>query len=641
MAVNSATVFFLLSISITLFTPSKGLTGVFTGSGIGNIMAKKLIPVITLVVLLMCYLRLEAHRQNLINVEFGIALLGLSFLVVSVLMIARTVGHLNRIDLKRHHAERSLRILNKTLERRVKERTKDLKESQGKFHQIFEMSPVGLMMCDIGSWQFLEVNQSFVDLTGYTKEEAEGKTEVELGLLYDDDKKKITSLLHQQGYLKNHESYFLTKSGERRDALMSVEIIAMGNRTATLSVLSDITKQKEVERALLHARRKAEESSIEKERFMANMSHEIRTPMNAIIGFTNLIDKTSLGTEQRQYLEFIKTSGENLLVLINDILDYSKIEAGMMHMETVPFKPVELLHSLETMFLENARAKKLQLLTQTDKNLPETVLGDPTRLTQILINLIGNAIKFTKEGRVETSIKLQSIKGDEAKIIFSVKDTGIGIPEDKQNEMFERFTQASAETTRNYGGTGLGLSIVKRLVELQEGEISIHSVPGEGTEFRVILPYLISEDKASVKSPPTDGKFEIIKFEKRVKVLLAEDNTMNQILAKKVLTRFGCDVDIAENGGIALEMARSKRYDLVLMDIHMPVMDGYTTAKQMRKELRASLPIIAMTAHVMAGEREKCIGFGMTDYISKPFKVEQLYNLISQYLENDRQDAEV
>lgn len=633
MAVSSASIFFLLSISITLFTPSQGLTSVFTGTGIGNVMAKRLIPVTTLILLVLCYLRLEAHRLILINAEFGIVLFALSFLVVSVLMIAVTVGDLNKIDLKRHQAEHSLRILNKTLEQKVEERTKALKESQEKFLQIFEMSPVGLMMSDLSSGRLLEVNQSFVDLTGYTQKEAEGKTVVELGLLYDDDRQKLASLLHKQGYLKNHESYFLTKSGEQRDSLMSAEIIVVGNSKAVINVLSDITKQKEAERELQHAKRIAEESSIAKERFMANMSHEIRTPMNAIIGFTNLIDKASLNKEQGQYLEFIKTSGENLLVLINDILDYSKIEGGMMEMETVPFKTVELLHSLEIMFSEKAREKKLQLITKTDENLPDIVLGDPTRLTQILINLIGNALKFTKEGSVEISISLLSITGKEAKIAFSVKDTGIGIPEDKQREVFERFTQASTETTRSYGGTGLGLSIVKRLVELQKGEISIHSVYGKGAEFRVVLPYLIGENKGTDKSAPTDEKIEIIKFKKEVKVLLAEDNVMNQILAKKVLSGFGCNVDVAENGGLALEMARIKKYDLVLMDIQMPIMDGYTAAKQMREELKLNLPIIAMTAHIMAGEREKCIGFGMTDYISKPFKVEQLYSLILLYIE--------
>ncbi len=631
MAVNSALTFFILSISITLFNYHLGLTGVFTGTGIGNIMAKRLIPITSLTIFVLSYLRLESHRLGLINAEFGIVLFGLSFLVVSILTISNTVGHLNKIDSKRHEAEDSLRILNRTLEQKVEERTKDLKESEEKFYRIFKMSPVGLMMSDLSSGRFLEVNQSFVDLTGYTKGEAKGKTVVELGLIDQEERQRTSALLLEQGYLKNFETHFVRKSGELRDSLMSVELIDNGKEKAAVVVMSDVTESKETERELIEAKRLAEESSIAKERFMANMSHEIRTPMNAIIGFTNLIDKTSLNEEQGQYLEFIKTSGENLLVLINDILDYSKIEAGMMQIETVPFKPVELLHSLEIMFSEKAREKKLQFLTKTDKNIPGIVLGDPTRLTQIFINLIGNALKFTKDGSVEVHIDLIAIEGNTARISFSVKDTGIGIPADKQKEVFERFMQASSETTRNYGGTGLGLSIVKRLVDLQKGEISIESVYGKGTTFKVVLPYLISEDKPADSSTQNIAVVEIKKFEKELKVLLAEDNVMNQILAKKVLTRFGCDVDIAENGGIALEMARNKKYDLVLMDIQMPIMDGYTAARSIREELKQDLPIIAMTAHIMAGEREKCIGFGMNDYISKPFKVEALYSLIKQY----------
>ena len=631
MAVHSALIFFVLSISVTLFNYQFGLTGVFTGTGIGNIMAKRLIPIISLIILLLSYVRLELHRLALINTEFGIVLFGLSFLVVSILMISNTVGHLNKIDSKRHEAEDSLRVLNRTLEQKVEERTKDLRESEEKFYKIFKMSPVGLMMSDMNSKRFLEVNQGFIDLTGYTKEEAEGKSVVELNLVTEEEQQRTASLLTEQKHLKNFETFFIKKSGERRDSLMSVELIDNGDGQAAVIVLSDITEQKAAEQELKEAKRLAEESSIAKERFMANMSHEIRTPMNAIIGFTNLIDKSSLSDEQGQYLEFIKTSGENLLVLINDILDYSKIEAGMMQIETVPFKPVELLHSLEIMFSEKAREKKLEFITKTDSDLPPIVLGDPTRLTQIFINLIGNALKFTQQGSVEVHINLVAIEGNVARISFSVKDTGIGIPADKQKEVFERFMQASSETTRNYGGTGLGLSIVKRLVELQHGELSINSVFGEGTEFKVILPYQISEDKPLGSSTEKVAIVEIKKFERELKVLLAEDNVMNQILAKKVLTRFGCVVDIAENGGIALEMARNKKYDLVLMDIQMPIMDGYSAAKAIREELKLDLPIIAMTAHIMAGEREKCIGFGMSDYISKPFKVETLYSLILQY----------
>ena len=629
MALHTAVTFFFVSISVSLINPTLGITGLFTGVGFGNIMAKRLFPLVVVILVVLGRLRLESQRQHLVNVEFGIALFALSFLLVSLFLIANTASYLNKIDSRRSKAEHSLKLLNISLEEKVIERTKDLKEVEGKFHKIFEMSPAGLMTSDIRTSKFMEVNNTFANLTGYSKEEAEGKTTVELGIVSQGERDKIEQLLKEQGFLKDLETFYYTKSGEQRCSLMSVEIIDLGEKKIALSVLYDITEQKIAEQELKEAKTKAEESSIAKERFMANMSHEIRTPMNAIIGFTSLIEKTPLDEEQGQYLNFIKTSGQNLLVLINDILDYSKIEAGMMELEKVPFKLAELLHSIEIMFSGKAQEKKLKLITEIDERISPVLIGDPTRLTQILINLLGNAIKFTKVGGVTVNVRLNSIKGNCAQISIAVKDTGIGIPENKQKEVFERFTQASSETTRHFGGTGLGLSIVKRLVELQNGEITIESIFGEGTTFSVILPYLVGQEDLKGAGLIPDGS-KIKKFENGLKVLLAEDNMMNQILAKKVLSGFGCVVDVAENGLAAFEMVRDKKYDLVLMDIQMPIMDGYTASKKIRDELNSAVPIIAMTAHVMVGERDKCIGFGMTDYISKPFKVEDLYNLISR-----------
>lgn len=534
MAAPTALAFFLLSITASLINPLKGLTSVFSGIGIGNIMARRLFPLVGLLILVLGYLCLESNRLNWVSVEFGIALFALALFCLSLLMIANTVGHLNRIDQKRNQAEYSLKMLNKTLEEKVKERTKDLKESEGKFYEIFKMSPAGLTMSDLTTGRFLDVNQSFLDLTGYCKEEAEGKTAVSLGVISSEGSNKITQLINEQGFLKNLETYYYTKSGEKRNTLMSIEIIAIGDRKIALTVLYDITVQKNAEQKLKEAIRIAEESSVAKERFMANMSHEIRTPMNAIIGFTNLIECTTLDVEQSQYLGFIKTSSENLLVLINDILDFSKIEAGMMHIEKVPFKIKDLLHSIEIMFSEKAKEKSLKLVTEIDGNVSDILIGDPTRLTQILINLIGNAIKFTSQGSVNVFIRLLSVEDQHAQISIAVRDTGIGIPTDKQKEIFERFTQASSETTRNYGGTGLGLSIVKRLVELQKGDITVKSIDGEGTEFEIVLPYVVGEnilmDEAAIIP-----NMELNKFQKELKILLAEDNLMNQILGKSVV----------------------------------------------------------------------------------------------------------
>jgi PAS domain S-box-containing protein len=631
MAIHTALAFLVISISLSLLYPDTGITSLFSRNEIGNIVARRVFPWAVIMIAALGNIILASHRKGWISVEFGVALFTACLILVTLFIIANTARYINRIDGKRHEAESSVIQLNKTLEQRVKDRTEELQKSEEKFFKIFQMSPAGLIISDITHGRFLDVNQSFIDLTGYTKTEAMSKTTVELGLLALEDRTEVRAMLAKQGSVKNYEVPYYTKSGERKHALMSVEVIELQDMQLALTVLYDITYLKIIENDLKAARDIAEESSIAKERFMANMSHEIRTPMNAIIGFTNLVEKTRLNEEQEQYLHFIKTSGENLLVLINDILDYSKIEAGMMQLETIPFDIGDLVQSIEIMFSEKAREKKLQLIKILDPDLPDILIGDPTRLTQILINLIGNAIKFTSAGSVTIAINRLSATDDQCSISISVKDTGIGIPEDKQKDVFERFMQASSETTRNYGGTGLGLSIVKRLVEIQNGEISINSLEGEGAEFRIVMPYLIGKKELNDGTERSAQEVIIKKFDPPLSVLLAEDNIMNQMLARKVLSQFGCEVDVAENGGIAVEMLRNKPYDIVLMDIQMPITDGYAASKMIREGLKLSTPIIAMTAHVMSGEREKCISMGMTDYISKPFQINALYALIQKH----------
>ncbi len=631
MAVHTAFTFLMLSVAVSLLNPTAGLTDIFTGDEIGKVMARRVFPSAGIAILILGFIGIYLNRNNILSVQFDIALFTASFFIVSLLIIANTVKHLNKIDQKRSKAENSLSILNKTLEQKVEQRTEELAKSEEKFSKIFEMSPAGLIVSDITAGKFLDANQSFLDMTGYTRAEVLGKTSAQLGLILADDGAEARRLLSQQGGLKNHELNYYTKAGEGKNSLASVELIDIAGRKIALTVLYDITSLKNIESELKAARDLAEESSIAKERFMANMSHEIRTPMNAIIGFTNLIERTELSEDQQQYLSFIKNSGENLLVLINDILDYSKIEAGMMQLEKVPFHIEDLLQSIKIMFSEKAREKNLQLHTDIDSKVPKVLLGDPTRLTQILINLIGNAIKFTSVGSVGVNVKLISSDGDQNHVGIYVQDTGIGIPQDKQDDIFQRFMQASSETTRNYGGSGLGLSIVKRLVELQNGEITIDSEEGKGTLFKVKLPYQTGRDELSESNVPDQAPVDARKFARTIKILLAEDNVMNQVLARKVLSQFGCEVDIAENGGIAVEMVKNKSYDLILMDIQMPIMDGYASSKMIRNDVDKTVPIIAMTAHVMAGEREKCRSFGMNDYISKPFKVDALYAMILKY----------
>lgn len=396
----------------------------------------------------------------------------------------------------------------------------------------------------------------------------------------------------------------------------------------------DISKRERLEKELIITQKKAEHAAAIKEQFMANMSHEIRTPLNAIIGFNARLNKTKLDAEQKEYAEAVQSSGENLLAIVNDILDFSKIEAGMVRIEKIRFNLPNLLQSLITMFVGQAKEKQVNLELKISQNVPQFILGDPTRLTQILINLIGNALKFTNKGSVCVEVDLISIHDKNVTIIFKVIDTGIGIPTEKMPEIFERFTQAKSDTSRIFGGTGLGLSIAKKLVELQSGTIQVESIQGKGSEFSFNIPYIITEgeDNDLKKNNDNEKKIEITG---NLKILVVEDNILNQKLASFMLKDWNIDFDICDNGKLAVEKLKSKKYNLILMDIQMPEMNGYEATEYIRNQLKLTIPIIAMTADALPGEKEKCISFGMTDYISKPIKAIDLKNLISTYINID------
>jgi signal transduction histidine kinase/CheY-like chemotaxis protein len=396
-------------------------------------------------------------------------------------------------------------------------------------------------------------------------------------------------------------------------------------------------RQQNLIQTLDTSERKLKEASKIQEQFVANISHEIRTPMNAILGFTGLLQKTNLDKNQHEYVRSIRSSSDNLLTIINDILDLSRIESGMMHIEKLPFNLRELVDSVATMMNVKAKSRNLYLHNGVGDSIPEILKGDAVRLTQILINLLSNALKFTHEGGVLIKVEAAEKKDETIFIRFIISDTGIGIDPAKQKTIFERFHQAQPETTRRYGGTGLGLSIVKQLVEIQNGTISVVSEPGKGSVFTVMLPYQIASKSETASSLPAS----VLVAEpllREIKILVAEDNQMNQKLIQHLLEQWQIDFDIVNNGVEAVETLRQKAndYNLVLMDIQMPEMDGYTTTEKIRYDLHLGIPIIAMTAHALAGEKEKCLGAGMDDYISKPLNEEQLYKLINKYAQSSK-----
>lgn len=387
-------------------------------------------------------------------------------------------------------------------------------------------------------------------------------------------------------------------------------------------------ERKKVEEEMERSRILAEESASAKADFVANMSHELRTPLGAILGFTDLLQKTALDAVQQDYLEAIHTSGKSLLSIINDILDLSKLDAGKFLTETIPFSIPELMHSLQVMFSSKATGKDLRLSCSVDMAISFPVLGDPMRLTQILVNLMGNAIKFTESGGVYVNCIIQSETEEAVVLSFSVRDTGIGIPADKIATIFERFMQVDTHITRKYGGTGLGLAITKQLVELQGGSISITSKEGSGTECCFTIPYRKSQEQ---QQPATREATNHRQFLSLKKILVVEDNLMNQKLTSIILQNQEFEVTVARNGKKAIEFLKEKQADLILMDIQMPVMDGYKTTQLIRDELHLATPIIAMTAHALSGEREKCLQAGMNDYLAKPFKEPDLLDKIAHW----------
>ncbi len=414
------------------------------------------------------------------------------------------------------------------------------------------------------------------------------------------------------------------------------------DRSGFVTTYSDVTQQKRAERALREAKLAAEEANRAKSSFLANMSHEIRTPLNAIVGLTGLALKTDLTEQQADYLTKVDMSSHALLGLIDDILDFSKIEAGKMEIEAVAFNLDDVMENLSTMTTARAGAKPLDIQFHIDPSVPKNLKGDPLRLGQVLINLTANAIKFTEKGKVVVNVlPVPSSTAGTAKkrmLRFEVTDTGIGMSRDQIGKLFQPFTQADISTTRQFGGTGLGLAISHSLVTMMGGEIGVDSTEGKGSTFWftaevTVLPADLTEDAAPThRTKPKDARSDALKRIAGLHVLLVEDNEINQQVAREFLGLAGVTVDIASNGKIAIAMVAETPYDAVLMDVQMPLMDGYQATEIIRADSRYNdLPIIAMTAHAMQSEREKCLAVGMNDHVTKPIDPNRLYAVLATW----------
>ena len=527
---------------------------------------------------------------------------------------------------------RSLEILAREVVAQIVSRKE--KNELENFENLFKVSID--MICVAGTDGYLQrVNPAFINTLGWNEKELMEGTLI--SFVHPDDVEK--TILQLKSITRNESTFnftcrIKTKGGEYKE-LQWIGTSDLENQKI-YAIARDVTSRVRMEKELYNARIIAEQNAYAKDVFLANMSHEIRTPMNAITGFANLLADTSLDDEQREFVSNINIASGNLLAIINDILDISKIESGHISIEEIGFNVKELITNVHAILKQKSLEAGLDLVHTIDEKIPDFIVGDPTRLNQILLNLINNAIKFTEKGFVEIHAELADETEDNCNILFSVKDTGIGIPADKTTTIFERFTQADTDTTRRFGGTGLGLSICKSLVELQNGTIIVESTLGEGSVFKVSLPFKKMNHEIT---PQKEFSMKLTDHQKKIKVLLVEDNLLNQKLALKVLQNFGFYPELAENGRIAVERLKTETYDVILMDLQMPEMDGYQATQHIRTVLKINTPIIAMTAHSLVGEKDKCIAVGMNDYIPKPFSPNELFTKITAFA-NPEEDSE-
>lgn len=412
-----------------------------------------------------------------------------------------------------------------------------------------------------------------------------------------------------------------------------IGMVATAFNEMTRTLEHNIRELETTEKQMILEKTRAEKSERAKHQFLVNMSHEMRTPLNAILGFARHLEKSISVADEKESLKMIIASGDHLLITVNDILDFTKIETGEISFASNPFDVANSVKATIKLVEQNATLKKIELNHFIDAEIPQIIYGDEPRLSQILLGLVSNALKFTEYGRIEVSAKVHSYNRGTVAIEFRVKDTGIGISKDQQGKIFNLFEQASNEMTRKFGGTGIGLTIVKHLVALQHGEISVSSIPGEGSEFCFRLPFLLNHAKehsfvdgnSYLKSSKLNSDYG-----KGISVLIVEDNAINQLLFLKLLQKHSYQTTVAENGKVALKKYQDQDFDIVLMDLQMPEMDGYEATVNIRNmsSEKRNIPIIAMTAHTITGDYEKCMAIGINEYISKPFHPDELYHKI-------------
>lgn len=506
-----------------------------------------------------------------------------------------------------------------------------LKKQEEKYRSIIANMNLGLIEVDLDE-TICYVNQSFCLMSGYEEHELIGKNASDL-LVKDEYKNLIgeKSNLRQKGISDAYEMNVKTKFSDTSWWLVCGAPLYNDKQQhiGSIGIHLDITEQKMLQRQLVEAKLIAEKSVHAKDLFLANMSHEIRTPMNAILGMSKQLQKTTLNQQQQSFLEIIGTAAENLLVIINDILDFSKLEAGKVTLEEIGFNMPDLITNTSRVLKLKAEEKGLAFEVAVDPEVANVLKGDPYRINQVLMNLLSNSIKFTKRGQVTLQCFLSKNHPASQELEIIISDTGKGMDEAYLKNLFNKFSQEDESIARSYGGTGLGMSIVKQLVELMNGTIEVKSKKGEGTEVTIQLSFVKGTE---IDLPKKDNSHVETHILADKKILLVEDNEMNRVVAETILNQYGATISEAVNGVEAVDALRHNNFDIVLMDIQMPVMDGLEATRLIRRELASGIPVIALTANAVKGEMEKCIQAGMNDYLSKPFEEEDLIRLIAKWL---------